>query len=445
MSEFTASDKIVFVAKKKEKNKKKWIKWVVLGFGVVLLLAVAVGAWMFYRFYHCVRSEVFVEAGDTMATTSDFLDDPVPWITCETDLSQWDSTMLGEYKVTFSWFGLTQDAKLKIRDTIPPEGETRDLTMTVKDHPAATDFIVSYHDATKVDIRFIIDPDMQEEGKQTVNILLEDQGGNHTILKATLNIYDEENVPVIQGAVNRTVYVGDTISYRSGIQIKTDTNETPELTIDSSEVDLDTPGVYPVTYTATDIYGRSSSVIARVTVEEKPANYDDMLLLEQQVDAKLKELINPEMSEIEKLFAIFRYVRLVSPWNRGRTEHDPVQQSLLAMAGNPGDCFTHAALYQIMLERAGFVCALVEKDSETGMHFWLMVHTKYGWFHSDPSPIYVTGFVAFLSTDLQLQEYAAKYRPHLYDLGYTTLPATPLESPAEVVYKDGDYYLTVLR
>ena len=170
-----------------------------------------------------------------------------------------------------------------------------------------------------------------------------------------------------------------------------------------------------------------------------------MILLEKQVDEKLAELLKPGMSEIEKLFAIFRYVRLVSPWNRGRTEHDAVDQALKAMAGNPGDCFTHAALYQAMLERAGFLCTLVEKDNETGMHFWLMVCIDGNWYHSDPSPIYVRGFVTFLSTDAQLKDNVDKYRPHLYDLGYSALPATPLTSPAEVVFNDGDYYLTILQ
>ena len=439
MEALSTPEKIVFVKKKSK------VKWILLGLVLLLLIAGGVFGWLVYRFFHCVRPEVVVEAGDPMPESSAFLDDPVGGIACETDLSQWTSTMLGEYKVTFSWLWFTQESKLRIRDSIPPEGETRDLTMTVKDHVNAEDFIVSYRDATEVNIRFVIDPDMQQEGKQTVNILLEDQGNNHTILKATLTLYDEEHPPVIQGAQNKTVFVGDTISYRAGIQVKTDTDETPELSIDSSKVDLDTPGIYPVTYTATDVFGRSSSVTVRVTVEEKPANYESMILLEKQVDEKLAELLKPGMSEIEKLFAIFRYVRLVSPWNRGRTEHDAVDQALKAMAGNPGDCFTHAALYQAMLERAGFLCTLVEKDNETGMHFWLMVCIDGNWYHSDPSPIYVRGFVTFLSTDAQLKDNVDKYRPHLYDLGYSALPATPLTSPAEVVFNDGDYYLTILQ
>ena len=441
MSDITVPEKIVFVRKKK----KSYVKWIIISISAVILIAGAVFGYMVWRFYDNVKETVTIEAGSQVPSAEDFLKQSMSGVSCNTDLSGIDCSKPGDHTVELAWGPFTQNSKLVIRDTVAPTGETRDLLMTVKDNPKPEDFIVSYDDVTDVTIRYVLDPDMKKEGTQTVNILLADEADNHTILKAKLTLYDENNAPVIQGAENKSVFVGDTISYRKGVSVKSSTDEEPVLDIDSSAVDLDTPGVYPVTYTATDIYGRSSSVSINVEVEEKPENYDDIVRLNEMVDQKLAELIQPGMSEIEKAFAIFRFVRLNIPWNRGRTEHDPVAQAIRGMEGNVGDCYTHAVTCQILLEHAGFVVALVEKNSDTGMHFWLMVYINGAWYHMDPSNIYIHNYVAFLSTDAQLQEYARKYRPHLYDLENSLLPSTPKTSPADVVYKDGDYILTILE
>ena len=441
MSDITVADKIVFVRKKK----KSHVKWIIISLAAVILLAGAFFGFMIWRFYNDVVESVTVEAGGSMPTVDEFLKKPMAGVKLDTDLSGIDSLSLGEYPVELSWGPFSRPSKLIIRDTTAPEGETKDLLMTVKDKPAAEDFLVSCSDATDVSVRYVIDPDMKKEGTQTVSILLADKADNHTILTAKLTLYDESNVPVIQGAENKSVFVGDTIAYRTGVKIKSNTDEEPELEIDSSAVDLDTPGVYPVTYTATDKYGRTGSVTINVIVEEKPENYEDIQKLNEMIDEKLAQLLHPGMSEIERAFAIFRWVRLNIPWNRGRTEHDPIGQAMLGLEGNVGDCYTHAITCMYMLERADFLVTLVEKNNETGMHYWLMVYINGSWYHMDPSNIYINNYVAFLSTDDQLKEYSAKYRPHLYDLENSMLPSTPKTSPADVVYQNGEYYLTILE
>ena len=78
----------------------------------------------------------------------------------------------------------------------------------------------------------------------------------------------DQEPPVILGARDLEVEAGGTISYRRGVTVTDNSGVPPELTIDSSRVNLAVPGVYPVTYTARDGSGNESSVTITVTVEE---------------------------------------------------------------------------------------------------------------------------------------------------------------------------------
>ena len=67
--------------------------------------------------------------------------------------------------------------------------------------------------------------------------------------------------PVITGTKDIEVYVGDAVSYKSGVSVTDNVDAKPELIIDNSKVDLTKPGVYEVTYTATDAAGNTSAPI----------------------------------------------------------------------------------------------------------------------------------------------------------------------------------------
>ena len=69
----------------------------------------------------------------------------------------------------------------------------------------------------------------------------------------------DQKAPQIVGAKDLEVYVGGTVSYKSGVSVADDIDAKPDLTIDNTKVDLAKPGVYEVTYTATDASGNSTS------------------------------------------------------------------------------------------------------------------------------------------------------------------------------------------
>ena len=432
-------------AERKKAKKKKRRKWIILSLVLLVLLLIGAAAgYTIYRFYENIRPEVIIEAGSELPSPEDFLYEERKYTTCDTDLSVIDTKIPGEHTIGFSWGPLHTESRLIIRDTVPPVGEVQDLLITLGERPKASDFLVSGEDITGFKARYAIEPDFQRTGETMVNIILEDAGGNITVLKAKLTIYDVNKVPVIRGVEDQNLYVGDSVSYRTGVTVTADDDEEPTLTIDNSQVNLDMPGTYPVSYTATDRFGRSSSVTATIRVSQKPENYGDILHLEALADETLSTLIADNMTDIEKLFQIFRFCRLNIPWIRTGSHENETEQATRGLEGNSGDCFTHAVACRALLDRAGYVCTLIEKKTDTGTHYWLMVYLDGNWYHMDPSPIYMANFNAFLATDAQLKEWADKWRPHLYELDQNPYPATPMVSPAEVVYMNGEYYLNTI-
>ncbi len=396
------------------------------------------------HFRENIRSVVTVEAGDAMPSVEDFMVDPWSSVRMETDISGMDSKQLGVYPVVFRWGPFSKEATLFIRDSVAPKGEAKDVICTVGTKLSMESFQVTASDVTQVKQYFLSSLDETEEGTRTVRIVLEDAGGNQTILTPKLTVYDPEKKPEIHGVLDQTVYVGDSISYRNGVVVTADQDKEPELTIDSSAVDLDHPGVYPVIYTAKDRFGRTTTERVRITVAELPANYQDMLLADQMADELLAELITPEMDEIDKAFAIFRWVRLNIPWNNTRTERDEVEQALSGLQKNAGDCFTHAVTCKLLMEHAGFQLYFLKRDPGPGQHYWLQVKVNGKWYHMDPSPVYIRQQINFLATDEELEWFSQLVRPNYYRHDYSQYPPTPGISPAKVTYKNRDYILEKL-
>ncbi len=73
--------------------------------------------------------------------------------------------------------------------------------------------------------------------------------------------------PIISGAKNRVLYEYDTFDIFEGITVvDTCGNDVLSDVVTEGDVDLDIPGVYAVTYSITDLLGRSDSVTITVTV-----------------------------------------------------------------------------------------------------------------------------------------------------------------------------------
>ena len=94
-------------------------------------------------------------------------------------------------------------------------------------------------------------------------------GGRSAKKTATVDVTVDKEPPVISGVRVIAVSVGEAVAYRDGVTVTDDCDGTIELTVDDSQVDLETVGEYLITYTATDRTGKKTTVESKVNVYDK--------------------------------------------------------------------------------------------------------------------------------------------------------------------------------
>ena len=423
------------------KKKNRILFTVILSLLALLLGGLITGGILMLRFDGNVRSQVTIETGGSLPGLSDFLEEDSSLARLETDLGTIDTQRPGVYPVEIGWGPFTKTATLAVRDTVAPTGEARNIDGKTGEIRTAEDFIVWSEDVTEVTPHFVATPDFEKEGTREVELFLEDEGGNRTYLSAEMTLYDPDIRPKLCGLEDKTIYTGESVAYRPGVTVEDVMDPDVQFTIDNSRVNLDQPGDYTVIYTATDRYGRTGSDTIQVHVVEPPENYADMLQVEALADQVLSELLYDGMTDIEKAFAIYVWVRKNVPWNGARTVRDEVEEALEGLQGHSGDCYTHMVTCKKLLDKAGIENIQIERWPGPGKHYWLMVKIDGEWYHMDPSPIYTHKHIGFLETDIEVERFSLTVRPNYYAFDHDKYPATPLQSPARATYKNGNYRL----
>lgn len=273
-------------------------------------------------------------------------------------------------------------------------------------------------------------------------------------VESTLTVYPADTEPpVIEGARDLTVTVGDSVSYREGVTVSDNADETVRLMIDAGQVDTAEPGTYPVTYSAQDARGNRTSVTVTVTVEraEEPDEPDEngitMVQLNELADGILGQLLTPDMTQREQAMAIFDYVRThityvgdsdKSTWRKG---------AYVGFTQRRGDCFNYFACSKALLTRAGIPNIDLERVGGVSDHYWQLVNVGDGWYHFDTCPHPDDNPLrCFLLTEEQVRAYSAtianpfwkNYYVYDYDACPVWVEGTPGEGPGPAEQQPGE-------
>ena len=246
----------------------------------------------------------------------------------------------------------------------------------------------------------------------------------------------DTQAPVITGAKDLEVYVGDAVSYKSGVSVTDDMDAKPELKIDNSKVDLTKPGVYEVTYTATDAAGNTCAPITvKLTVKVKPENFVDPEVIYAKADSILEKFIRDDMTDREKAEAVYVWTRRSVHLTYGSApkgfDHESADwlqtaYQLLNKDVPKGDCFYFFAVQKLLLQRLNIPTIDCEKiyDGDSH-HYWLLVSVDGGksYYHFDN----VWSKELCLVTDAQLDAFSAAVDSHPFNRNESLYPATPTE------------------
>ncbi len=269
--------------------------------------------------------------------------------------------------------------------------------------------------------------------------------------------------PEIHGALDLSVEKGCRVSYRNGVSVTDDKDEAPTLNVDASRVNLYTPGIYDVIYSARDSSGNESSVTIKLTVTEPVAtgpeavsvdddihpdtgeHYDPSSMLipanltlnyiNELSDQVLSEITSPDMSMRNKASAIYNYVNSHIKYVGTSDKSSWLIGAYVGFTTGKGDCYNYYACSKALLTRAGIPNVDLERVGGTTSHFWNLVDLGEGYYHFDACP-HPTGYPlkAFMITEAQAREYTERcksVRKNYYVYDYESCPVEVVGTPDE--------------
>lgn len=272
------------------------------------------------------------------------------------------------------------------------------------------------------------DVDWSAPGTYELRYMARDESGNQAGAVVMLTIVDDRTPPVLYGTTDRTLCVGSTISYRAGVLVTDDTDPAPRLSIDSSGVDLSTPGTYPLIYIATDAAGNTTTCRIQVTVHEKLYYFVEEDVIWAKADEIIAQIITDDMTQEEQVWAIYHWIRDNFSFNGWADKIDWKQNAYEMIRTGKSDCYGFFALSKLLFERLGIPNVDVERlrtSEDQGHHYWSVVSVDGGktWYHYDSTP-FLAGEVMCLVTDAALDDFDAR-QWSCYNRDRSTYPATP--------------------
>lgn len=332
-----------------------------------------------------------------------------------TDVTKLNLDIPGLHRIEIKVDGESYFTTVTVQDTVAPTAQSVDTVTKPGVLPNPENLVKNIVDAGPVTVTYQQEPDVSENDK-TVSavVLLTDAAGNTATVEVKVLVFLDEVPPVISGAVNREIFIGDSIAYKEGITVTDDHTENPVLTVDNKAVKPQVPGIYPVIYTARDASGNETSVTVYFTLRERPSGYVEPEVAYQYARPIIDKIIKDDMTMPQKAAAIYNWVKQHISWyDHSDKTHGWPAGAVAGFEQRKGDCFTYYAVTKALLDVAGIpnldVVKVITPETSQSSHYWNLVDVGDGWVHMDCTPR--AGNMEdsfFLYTDAEMLAYSQK-------------------------------------
>ena len=367
-------------------------KRILIAAGLICLLLIFAGVYAFNRINadkSLIRPEVAIETGASFSL-EDFLDGAVPDASFYTDVEQIDTSVPGSYLIDICFRDLGvefhQDSVLIVSDTTAPVGTPLPQVVYCGDVPDPSDVVADVYDLSPVTVSYRTEPDLSAGGDYTVEVDLADAYGNHGTVEVPFTVIDDHLAPLMYGAHDIEAFIGHNISYLDGITVTDNYDPDPQIYVDTSEVSINEPGVYPVTYTVIDENGNSSFVTVDLTLRIEPERYYEPEVL-YDLCRQLNEqysIYTDDMTDVQKAFRIFCWSHQYIYYAGVADKTDWTCAAYDGLTTLHGDCYTYYAVNRAFLDMEGIPNLLVARYPVTwSPHYWNLVYLDGAWYHCD--------------------------------------------------------------
>lgn len=185
------------------------------------------------------------------------------------DTSDVKLNQLGKYDIVYNIHDEEYKLKVEVVDTVAPTFDAKNIELELGRELTIDQIISNVKDETETKTYFKKNYDFSKAGKQDVVVVVEDQGKNKAEKTIEVNVIKDEEKPVLKGLKDYTVHVGSSINYLKGVSASDNFDPDPEISVDSSKVDLSAIGTYSVIYTVTDRSGNKNTYTKKVNVIKK--------------------------------------------------------------------------------------------------------------------------------------------------------------------------------
>ena len=260
-----------------------------------------------------------------------------------------------------------------------------EITAEIGSVPDPATLVQRIEDESTVTVTYKNPPELTTVGDYGVTLILTDAYGNTTEIDSVIHTIPAANAPKFTGLDDLKICVGDSVSYKKGVEAVDPQDGSVKFTVDAATVDRNQEGTYTVYYSATDADGNTTIVPRKVIVQNM-----NQSRMEAYARGILDSIITEDMTRDQKIRVVYQYAKDNVKYVGSSNKESIWVSAYEGLTTGKGDCYTYYAINSVFLDLLGIENLEVRRTGGTSNHWWnLVLHEDGYYYHVDSCPVAV--------------------------------------------------------